>query len=80
MLSNRQWVALCHHRRGSNLTQLTVTNELDGNTMVMDISYDAVGKPMSLTYNSTRYIYATNIQGDVIAILNTSGNKVVEYA
>ena len=64
---------------GGSLSRLTVTNELDGSTKVMDISYDAAGKPMSLTYNGTRYIYATNIQGDVIAILNTSGNKVVEY-
>ena len=34
---------------------------------------------MSLNYNGTRYIYVTNIQGDVVAILNTSGTSVVKY-
>lgn len=34
---------------------------------------------MSVTYNGTNYYYATNLQGDVTAILNTSGTAVVTY-
>ncbi|MBR2421632.1 MAG: RHS repeat-associated core domain-containing protein [Oscillospiraceae bacterium] len=35
---------------------------------------------MSITQGSDTYYYVTNIQGDVIAILNSSGTAVVEYA
>ena len=45
----------------------------------MAFAYDASGKPLSLNYNGTRYIYATNIQGDVIAILNADGTAIVTY-
>ena len=42
-------------------------------------SYDASGIPVSLKYNGTIYYYATNLQGDVTAILNASGTAVVNY-
>jgi len=45
----------------------------------MYISYDASGSPMSITQGSDTYYYVTNIQGDVIAILNSSGTAVAEY-
>ena len=50
---------------------------VEGN--VLYFAYDAAGKPMSLAFNGTQYFYVTNLQGDVVAILNTSGSKVVEY-
>ena len=59
---------------GDKLSQLTVGSNL------MYFSYDASGTPMAVLYNGTNYYYVTNIQGDVIAILNTSGAAVVEYA
>ena len=34
---------------------------------------------MFVKYNGTTYQYVTNLQGDVIAILDSSGNAVVEY-
>ena len=34
---------------------------------------------MPIIYNGTDYYYRKNLQGDIIAILNTSGSKVVEY-
>ena len=46
----------------------------------MYVSYDASGNPMSITQGSDTYYYVTNVQGDVIAILNSSGTAVVEYA
>ena len=59
---------------GDKLSQMTVGSD------VLNFSYDASGTPMTVQYKGTTYYYATNIQGDVIAILNTSGAAVVEYA
>jgi RHS repeat-associated protein len=58
-------------------------------------TYDATGKPLTLEYHDTfgcqmhnggscgpsceTYYYVTNLQGDVIALLDSSGNKVAEY-
>ena len=58
---------------GSQLTQMTV----DGKTLTF--SYDASGTPLSVNYNGTTYYYVTNIQGDITAILNSSGTEVVSY-
>ena len=58
---------------GSSLSQMTVGN----NTLYF--AYDAVGMPMAVTYNGTTYYYVTNLQGDVIAILNAAGTPVVNY-
>ena len=52
---------------GSSLTQMTVGND------TLYFTDD------TLTYNNTVYYYVKNIQGDVIAILNTAGTAVVEY-
>ncbi len=41
--------------------------------------YDASGIPVSVDYNGITYYYATNIQGDVVAILDATGVAVVEY-
>ena len=41
--------------------------------------YDASGAPLQVVYNGTTYYYVTNLQGDVIAILNSSGTAVVQY-
>ena len=61
---------------GSQLTGMTVKS---GNTTdTVRISYDS-GKPMFIKLNGTTYQYVTNVQGDVIAILNSSGVPVVEY-
>ena len=59
---------------GSSLSQLTV----DGRTL--RFTYDASGSPLSVTYDGTEYYYALNLQGDVVAILDGSGNTVVAYA
>ena len=34
---------------------------------------------MSVVYNGTYYYYVTDLQGDVVAIVDTAGVKVVEY-
>ena len=34
---------------------------------------------MTVTYNGTTYFYATNLQGDIVAILDSTGAAVVKY-
>ena len=58
---------------GDKLSQMTVGNNN------LNFAYDASGTPLTVTYNNTVYYYVTNIQGDVIAILNSSGSPVVTY-
>jgi RHS repeat-associated protein len=48
-----------------------------GNTL--NFTYDAAGTPTSITYNDVTYYYVTNIQGDVLAIVDSSGTTVVQY-
>jgi YD repeat-containing protein len=45
----------------------------------LTFTYDASGNPQTVTYGGTTYYYVTNLQGDVIAILNSAGTKVVSY-
>ena len=59
---------------GSQLSRMTV----DG--LTMDFTYDASGRPVSITYGNAVYFYVLNLQGDVVAILDSSGNTVVTYA
>ncbi|MBQ8040798.1 MAG: hypothetical protein IJ274_13205 [Lachnospiraceae bacterium] len=58
---------------GSSLSRMTV------GTNVLDFSYGAEGTPMAVVYNGTTYYYVTNAQGDVTALLNSSGTVVVRY-
>jgi RHS repeat-associated protein len=46
--------------------------------------YDAIGRPLSFTYKEganagVTYYYVLNLQGDVVAILDSTGRCVVEY-
>ena len=47
-------------------------------TNTLHFYYDASGV-MGVNYNGTDYFYLKNIQGDVIAIVNSSGTVVAEY-
>jgi len=58
---------------GSLLSRMTVGDD------TLTFFYDASGNPLSLMHNGTTYYYATNLQGDVVALLNTSGTAVVTY-
>ena len=55
------------------------------NTTILDIVYDESGQPFSIRYKSNPtkegvvYYYVLNAQGDVIGLLNASGELVVEY-
>lgn len=45
----------------------------------MHFFYDAEGMPAMMLYNQTPYRYVRNLQGDIIALVDTSGTTVVEY-
>lgn len=45
----------------------------------LDFFYDANGTPYALKYNGTVYYYVTNLQGDVVQIVDASGNSVASY-
>lgn len=58
---------------GSQLAQMTY------NDIVLDFTYDAGGRPATVVYDDDVYYYVLNLQGDVMAILNSSGTAVVQY-
>ena len=58
---------------GSQLSYMTV----DGNTL--QFIYSTTGAPLAVIYNDEYYYYLTNIQGDVIALLDTDATTVVTY-
>ena len=59
---------------GSKLSQMTVQG------VTLRFVYDASGTPLTVTVdNSTVYYYKTNLQGDVVGILNSAGVQVVTY-
>ncbi len=45
----------------------------------MHFFYDAQSRPAKVSYNGVIYTYAHNLQGDVVGLLDNSGNLVVEY-
>jgi len=42
--------------------------------------YDAQGKPAMVRFNNVDYFYVYNLQGDVVAIVDTNGSSVVTYS
>ena len=66
---------------GGKLLRETIS---DGTTTkTLDFTYDNVGMPYSLIYNNgtttTTYYYITNLQGDVMYLVDASGNEVAAY-
>ena len=49
------------------------------NNITLNFIHDKNGSPMVLVYNGVNYYYVTNIQGDVMSIVDGSGNVVVTY-
>ena len=65
---------------------VTATAAADGTVtvQVLDFAYDNAGTPYALTYtNGTAdpvvYYYITNLQGDVVSLVNASGTEVAAY-
>lgn len=49
-------------------------------TNVIEFVYDSDNSPIYFTYNNSTYYYEKNMQGDIVGILDTSGNTVVKYS
>ena len=66
---------------GGKLLRETITE--GSTTKTLDFTYDNVGMPYSLTYNNgtttATYYYITNLQGDVMYLVDASGNEVAAY-
>ena len=66
---------------GGKLLRETISE--GSTTKTLDFTYDNVGMPYSLTYNngttSSTYYYITNLQGDVMYLVDASGNEVAAY-
>ena len=58
---------------GSQLSYMTYGSN------AMKFTYGADGSPLAVDYNGTTYYYVVNLQGDVVAILNSTGQIVVGY-
>ena len=48
-------------------------------TNTIDFFYDANGTPYAMKYNGTVYYYVTNLQGDVMYIMDANQNGVASY-
>lgn len=48
-------------------------------TQKLHFYYDTQNKPALVLFNSVPYYYLYNLQGDVVALVDGSGTKVVEY-
>ena len=61
---------------GGNLLRETITE--GETTRTLDFVYDNAGNPYSLIYSdgttTTTYYYITNLQGDVMYLVDSSGN------
>ena len=51
----------------------------NGTTETHNFFYDNTGKPYAMQINGTTYYYVTNLQGDVMGLVDTSGNSVASY-
>ncbi len=75
-------------RTSKTINGTTITYKIDENNNVIEQTdgtntlkfvYDGANSPIYFTYNDTTYYYEKNMQGDIVAILDTDGNVVVEY-
>ena len=61
---------------GKLLQEKVTTN---GTTETHNFFYDNTGKPYAMQVDGTTYYYITNLQGDVMGLVDTSGNSVASY-
>ncbi len=64
---------------GSVLKQMTIVNEADKTEKIVGFTYDATGSPLTMTYDGATYYYITNMQGDVVGLLNDVGTRIISY-
>ena len=57
----------------------TLLTNLKQGSNYMHFYYDAQGRPAMVDFNGTKYMYLHNLQGDIVGLLDSSGNLVVQY-
>ena len=75
-------------RTSKTVNGVTTNFTLSGNKVVaqndgtnnIKFIYDSMGHLVYMTLNGTCYYYEKNNQGDIIGLVNSSGNEVVTYA
>ena len=75
-------------RTKKTVNGITTTYQLDGskivsenrNGIVQSYFYDENGSVLGITYGGENYYFRKNFRNDVLAILNASGEVVVEYS
>ena len=67
---------------GKLLTHMNVSytdfDEVEHNDR-LHFFYDGFSCPAKVEYNGIMYTYVQNLQGDIVAVVDNEGNKVVEY-
>ena len=56
-----------------------VVRETTGSS-VIDFAYEDTGAPYAMRYNGSIYYYLLNLQGDVVGLVDASGNTVASYS
>lgn len=67
---------------GGQLDYLRLTEkDANGNVIgwVLRFTYSPDGAPLSVSYAGSTYYYVTNLQGDVVALVDSYGNTAAEY-
>ena len=68
-----------HGKLITHLTKRTVDENGEESTEELHFFYDAQSNPAFVEYEGAMYRYIHNLQGDIVAIVDTAGNLVVEY-
>ena len=63
------------HYVGDKVVYVTDAN----NTVTAEYTWDAAGKPVTMTYNNATYYYHLDGHGSVTAMTDASGNTVAQY-
>ena len=67
---------------GNRIIQDTITTISENGieeTETLKFYYDADGEPYALAYGGSTYYYITNLQGDVVYLVDLEGNTVASY-
>ena len=65
---------------GKLLREVITTGEgATATTQTLDFFYDANGTPLALKVSDATYYYVTNLQGDVIQLVDSTGTAVAAY-
>ena len=68
-----------HGKLITHMTKRTVDESGAESTEELHFFYDAQSRPTFVKWNNAIYRYVHNLQGDIVGIVDNTGNLVVEY-